>query len=401
MGGLDRKDFANIVVHRARKCGRKGAMNDTATPEPNAARNPKQDTAAWKAVVLKFQEPSLPRAIWQLVNTLGPFAGLWYLMWRSMAWSYWITLPLAILAGMFLVRIFIIFHDCGHGSFFKSRLANDIVGFITGALTLTPYYHWRWEHSIHHATSGSLDRRGVGDVWTMTVEEYLQSGRWKRFAYKLARNPVVLFVIAPIFLFVIHQRFFAAKANPRERWSVIWMNIAVLGIAVALSGLFSIGRSWGFGITAYLLIHLTIVLVGGGVGIWMFYVQHQFEDVYWERDENWDYKAAALEGSSFYKLPKILQWFSGNIGFHHIHHLSSRIPNYNLERCHDADPMFQEVKPLTFFRSLKSLTFRLWDEQRGKLVGFRHARKIRRERREAQSAQRSSENHADSETKRN
>ena len=401
MGGLDRKDFANIVVHRARKCGRKGAMNDTATPEPNAARNPKQDTAAWKAVVLKFQEPSLPRAIWQLVNTLGPFAGLGYLMWRSMAWSYWITLPLALLAGMFLVRIFIIFHDCGHGSFFKSRLANDIVGFITGALTLTPYYHWRWEHSIHHATSGSLDRRGVGDVWTMTVEEYLQSGRWKRFAYKLARNPVVLFVIAPIFLFVIHQRFFAAKANPRERWSVIWMNIAVLGIAVALSGLFSIGRSWGFGITAYLLIHLTIVLVGGGVGIWMFYVQHQFEDVYWERDENWDYKAAALEGSSFYKLPKILQWFSGNIGFHHIHHLSSRIPNYNLERCHDADPMFQEVKPLTFFRSLKSLTFRLWDEQRGKLVGFRHARKIRRERREAQSAQRSSENHADSETKRN
>ncbi len=376
-------------------------MNNTATPQPVADRNPKQDTAAWKAIVLKYQEPSLPRAIWQLVNTLGPYAGLWYLMYLSLSWSYWITLPLAMLAGLFVVRIFIIFHDCGHGSFFKSRRANDVLGFITGALTLTPYHHWRWEHSIHHATSGALDRRGVGDVWTMTVEEYLSSGRWKRFAYKLARNPFVLFGIAPVFLFVIYQRFPAAKASARERASVHWMNVAVLGIAVALSFAMGIGRSWAFGITAYLLIHLVVTLVAGSVGIWMFYVQHQFEDVYWERDENWDFKAAALEGSSFYKLPKILQWFSGNIGYHHIHHLSSRIPNYNLQRCHEADPMFHEVKPLTFFRSLKSLTFRLWDEQRGKLVGFRHARKIRRERREAQSAQRPTENHADSETKRN
>ena len=362
-------------------------MNNTGDPEPTSARNSKEDTAAWKAIVLKFQEPSLPRAVWQLVNTLGPYAGLWYLMYLSLSWSYWITLPLAVLAGMFLVRIFIIFHDCGHGSFFKSRLANDIVGFITGALTLTPYYHWRWEHSIHHASAGSLDRRGTGDVWTMTVEEYLQSGRWKRFAYQLARNPFVLFGIAPVFLFVIHQRIYSSKANPREKWSVRWMNVAVLGIAVALSWAFGIGRSWGFGIAAYLLIHLTIVIVGGGVGIWMFYVQHQFEDVYWEREENWDFKAAALEGSSFYKLPRILQWFSGNIGFHHIHHLSSRIPNYNLERCHDADPLFQEVKPITFFSSLKSLTYRLWDEQRGKLVGFRHARKIRKERKAAQAAE--------------
>ena len=362
-------------------------MKNTGTPEPTTTRNPKQDTAAWKAIVLKFQEPSLPRAIWQIVNTIVPFAGLWYLMWRSMSWSYWITLPLAVLAGLFLVRIFIIFHDCGHGSFFKSRLANDILGFITGALTLTPYYHWRWEHSIHHATSGALDRRGVGDVWTMTVEEYLQSGRWKRFAYQLARNPFVLFGIAPVFLFVFYQRIYSSKASSRERWSVIWMNVAVLGIAVALSSAVAMGRSWGFGITAYLLIHLTITMVGGGVGIWMFYVQHQFEDVYWERDENWDYTSAALEGSSFYKLPKILQWFSGNIGFHHIHHLSSRIPNYNLERCHDADPMFHEVKPLTFFNSLKSLTYRLWDEQRGRLVGFRHARQLRKERKAAQAAQ--------------
>jgi omega-6 fatty acid desaturase (delta-12 desaturase) len=371
--------------------------NGNAVPEPQ--QTPKQDNAAWKAIVLKFQEPSLPRAIWQLVNTLVPFATLWYLMYLSLSWSYWITLPLAMLTGLFVVRTFIIFHDCGHGSFFKSRTANDVFGFITGALTLTPYYHWRWEHSIHHATSGALDRRGVGDVWTMTVEEYLSSGRWKRFAYKLARNPFVLFGIAPIFLFVIYQRFPAAKASARERASVHWMNLAILGIAVALSWAFSFHRGWAYGITAYVLIQLVVTMVAGSVGIWMFYVQHQFEDVYWERDENWDFKAAALEGSSFYKLPRILQWFSGNIGFHHIHHLSSRIPNYNLERCHKADPMFHEVKPLTFFRSLKSLTFRLWDEQRGKLVGYRHARKIRRERKQAQSAQRSAEPHHQSQSK--
>ena len=336
---------------------------------PTGDRKP--DPAAWKAIVLKYQEPSLPRAVWQLVNTLGPFALLWVLMYRSLAWSYWITLPLAVLAGLFLVRIFIIFHDCGHGSFFKSRLANDVVGFITGVLTLTPYYHWRWEHSIHHASSGGLDRRGTGDVWTMTVEEYLKSSRWRRFAYRLARNPFVLFGIAPVFLFVIQQRFYVSKANARERWSVIWMNVAILGMAA--------GLSWAFGIAAYVLIQLVIVMVGGGVGIWMFYVQHQFEDVYWERDEDWDFTAAALEGSSFYKLPRILQWFSGNIGFHHIHHLSPRIPNYNLERCHEADPLFQGVKPLTFFSSLKSLTFRLFDEQRGKLISFGHLRKERKE----------------------
>jgi omega-6 fatty acid desaturase (delta-12 desaturase) len=292
-------------------------------------------------------------------------------MYLSLAWSWWLTFGLAVLAGMFLVRIFIIFHDCGHGSFFKSHLANDIVGFITGVLTFTPYYHWRWEHSIHHASAGSLDRRGIGDVWTLTVEEYLKASRWKRFAYRLARSPLVLFGLAPIFLFLLQQRFSSPKANARERWSVRWMNVAIFAMAA--------GLSCAFGFAAYLVIQLAVIMVGGGLGIWMFYVQHQFEDVYWERDENWDFTAAALQGSSFYKLPKVLQWFSGNIGFHHIHHLSPRIPNYNLERCHKADPIFQQVKPLTLFSSLKSLTFRLWDEQRGRLVSFRQMRKAKRE----------------------
>ena len=370
-------DFAREAVRCVVAPWYEAAMSAADPPVPTVSRNAERDTSAWKAVVLKYQQPSLPRAIWQLMNTLVPYAGLWYLMYLSLSHSYWLTLALAVLAGLFLVRIFIIFHDCGHGSFFKSRVANDVVGFITGLLTLTPYYHWRWEHSIHHATAGALDRRGTGDVWTMTVEEYLKASRWKRFAYRLARNPMVLFGIAPLYLFVISQRFASADASPRERRSVRWMNMAILALAALL------GRA--FGITAYLLIHLTVVMVGGGIGIWMFYVQHQFEDVYWERDENWDYTAAALQGSSFYKLPKVLQWFSGNIGFHHIHHLSPRIPNYNLERCHKADPLFQNVRPITLFSSLRSLPLRLWDEQLGRLVGYRHMTKVRREKAAASS----------------
>ncbi len=325
----------------------------------------------WKKVVAEFQKPSTGRAVWQIIDTLGPYGILWYLMYLTSTGRWWLTVPLAMLAGALLVRVFIIFHDCGHGSFFKSRKANDVVGFLAGLLTFTPYYHWRWEHSIHHASAGDLDRRGTGDVWTMTVQEYLESSRWKRFAYRLARNPVVLFVLAPLFLFVVRQRFPSAGADPRERRSVHWMNLAILGMAAPLV--------WVFGLLPYLLIQLTVLAVAGGVGVWMFYVQHQFEGVYWERGEDWDYTAAALQGSSFYKLPKILQWFSGNIGFHHIHHLSPRILNYNLERCHRSHPMFREVKPITLFPSLKSFMLRLWDEKLKKLVGYRHLRDLRRE----------------------
>jgi acyl-lipid omega-6 desaturase (Delta-12 desaturase) len=280
------------------------------------------------------------------------------------------VLPLALVAAGLVVRIFIIFHDCGHGSFLKSRRANDLIGFVTGVLTLTPYHHWRWEHSIHHASSGHLDKRGTGDIFTMTVEEYLKASRWKRLGYRLARNPFILFVIAPLYLFLIRQRFSSAKANKRERHSVYWMNLAILGMAT--------GMSLMFGLKAYLIIQLIITATAGAAGVWLFYVQHQFDGVYWERGEEWDFTEAALEGSSFYKLPKVLQWFSGNIGFHHIHHLSARIPNYNLERCHKADPLFQTVKPVTFFQSFRSLTFRLWDEQRRKLVGFGHLRGMKR-----------------------
>ncbi len=323
---------------------------------------PNTTTPRWKEVVAKYQHPKLPRALWQLGNTLIPYAALWCLMYFSLGVSYWLTAACALLAGGFMVRLFIIFHDCGHGSFFKTRRANDLLGFITGVLCFTPYRHWRWEHALHHASAGDLDRRGKGDVWTLTVREYLEASRWKRFAYRLARNPVVLFVLAPVFLFLVKQRFPASNAAPRERRSVHWTNLALLALATGLSCV--------FGFTTYLLLQLGILVTAGSAGVWLFYVQHQFEGVYWERQENWDYCAAALQGSSFYQLPRILQWFSGNIGFHHIHHLSPRIPNYNLEKCHRAEPLFQTVKPVTLFASLKSLGFRLWDEQRGKLVGF-------------------------------
>lgn len=335
-----------------------------ATKPTNKSRS--MSPAEWKGLVAEFHKPSTGRALWQIANTLVPYALLWYLAYLGLAVSWWLTVGAAMLAGAFLVRVFIIFHDCGHGSFFESARANNVVGFIAGVLTLTPYYHWRWEHALHHSTAGDLSRRGTGDVWTMTVQEYLESSRWRRFAYRLARNPVILFVIAPLYLFAVRQRFPSRSAKPRERRSVHWMNLAILGMAA--------GLSWIYGIGAYLVIQLTAMGVAGAAGVWLFYVQHQFEDVYWESGEDWDYTAAALQGSSFYKLPKILQWFSGNIGFHHIHHLSPRIPNYNLERCHRSHPLFQEVEPITLASSMKSIKLRLWDEQLKKLVGFRHAK---------------------------
>ncbi|MCG3150591.1 MAG: Fatty acid desaturase [Verrucomicrobiae bacterium] len=333
----------------------------------------KPDPQAWKKIVVKYQTPSLGRSTWQIVNTLGPTAILWALMYWCLSVSYWLTVPLIVLQAGFMVRTFIIFHDCGHGSFFRSRRANDTWGYITGVLTFAPYYLWRWEHAIHHASSGDLDRRGTGDMWTMTVQEYLEASRWRRFAYRLARNPFIVFVVAPVVLFLIVHRIPSKKSSRRERNSVHWTNLGILVVALGMSAI--------FGWKAYLILQVAVIAVASSAGVWLFYVQHQFEGVYWERGENWDYATAALQGSSFYKLPKILQWFSGNIGFHHIHHLSPSIPNYHLEKAHKSEPLFQTVKPVTFFGSFKSFTFRLWDEQRRKLVGYGHLRALRRQQR--------------------
>jgi omega-6 fatty acid desaturase (delta-12 desaturase) len=333
---------------------------------PLATIDPVSSAAAAEVLkenVTRFQSPSLGKAGWQVINSFVPYVLLWVAMVYALAVSYWLMLPLAILAAGFLARIFIIFHDCGHGSFFKSKRANNVVGAITGVVNLTPFRYWRWQHALHHGTAGDLDRRGSGDIWTLTVQEYLQSTRWRRFAYRLARNPLVLFVIAPLYVFIVHHRFAVSGAPERERQSVRRTNWTLLGVTLAMTAV--------IGIKAFVLIQLTITGFAGAVGLWLFYVQHQFEGAYWARSEEWNYTAAALKGSSFYKLPRILQWFTGNIGFHHIHHLNPRIPNYHLQRCHDADPFFKTIKPVTLLASLNTLTFRLWDEQRNAFVGFR------------------------------
>ena len=344
-------------------------MNEVKTPcSPDPVKD-KENRRAWKAAVAEFQKPSLVRGIWQLMNSVGCYGLLWLLMYLTIGVSIWLTLGLAILAGGFLLRIFIISHDCGHGSFFASKRANTIVGFITGTLTFTPYQQWRWDHARHHATSGDLDKRGIGDIWTMTVREYLDSSRWKRFRYRVARHPVTLVVIAPFFLFLVMQRFSKREAEMSVRVSVYWTNLCLALMIGALG--------WLFGWQNYLLIQFVITAVSGSAGVWLFYMQHNFEDAYWVRGDDWDFVDAALDGSSFYRLPKVLQWFSGNIGFHHIHHLSARIPNYNLESCHKATPLFQEVKSITLWSSLRCFGCHLWDEESGRIVGFRHLRSLR------------------------
>jgi acyl-lipid omega-6 desaturase (Delta-12 desaturase) len=320
-----------------------------------------------KENVARFQASSPRKAGWQLLNSVLPYAALWVAMVLALSVSYWLMLPLAVLAAGFLARIFIIFHDCGHGSFFKSRRANNVTGVLTGLLNLTPFRHWRWQHALHHGTAGDLDRRGSGDIWTLTVQEYIESTRWRRFAYRLARNPLVLFVVAPLYVFAVHHRFAASTAPARERRSVHWTNFALLGITLLMSAL--------IGLKSFLLIQLTVSAFAGAAGLWLFYVQHQFDGAYWARGKQWSYVDAALKGSSFYKLPPVLQWFTGNIGFHHIHHLSPRIPNYHLARCHRADPYFESIKPLTLLGSLQCLRYRLWDEKRNAFVGFGHLRR--------------------------
>ncbi len=331
---------------------------------------PSPPTKEWKAIVKDFAKPRMGMAAWQLVNSVGAYVALWvgmfFLLKIESNWKWGIILPVALLAGALVVRIFIIFHDCGHGSFFKNKKYNNFWGFITGTLAFTPYMHWRWEHSVHHAHNGHLGRRGVGDIWTMTVDEYLNSTPRSRFFYRLGRNPLVLFLIGPMYTFMIRHRFPLAKAKRSDKISVLYSNLAIAAMIFSLCLL--------FGWKEYLFITFIVMTVASTTGVWLFYVQHQFEDTYWETEENWDYFKAAVYGSSFYKLPKVFQWFSGNIGFHHIHHLSSKIPNYNLERCHKSHEMFNSVKPLTFWKSLKCINYRLWDAENMKLITFSQLR---------------------------
>ncbi len=317
---------------------------------------------SWRKIVNNYQNPDIRKSVWQLVNTLVPYLVLWGLMIYLINISYWLVLPLAVVAGGLVVRLFIFLHDCGHWSFFKSAKANHWVGSIMGVLVFTPYFQWRQSHAIHHATAANLDKRGVGDVWTLTVEEFLEAPWWKRLFYRVYRHPVIMFGVGPLLTFLVLHRIPTKSYKKREKNSVHWTNLALL-IMIAI-------MSWAIGFKNFILIQLPVIWVASTVGVWLFYVQHQFDGVYWERAQEWDFLKAGLEGSSFYQLPKVLQWFSGSIGFHHIHHLSPRIPNYLLEKCHKENSLFQ-VEPVKLFSSFKSLTYRLWDENKRQLVNFR------------------------------
>ncbi|MBK5350400.1 fatty acid desaturase [Bacillus sp. TH22] len=327
-----------------------------------------QNTKNLKKQVAPFEKSTAKKSVWQIINTVVPFIILWYLAYKSLSVSYWLALVPSLLAAGFMTRVFIIFHDCTHHSFFKSRRVNRIVGTCMGVLTLFPFDQWGHEHSVHHATSGNLDKRGTGDIWTLTVNEYLAAPFRLRLAYRLYRNPFVMFGLGPIYVFLLKNRFNRKGARKKERMNTYLTNVLI----VALVGLLC----WAIGWQSFLLVHGSIFLIAGSIGIWLFYVQHTFEDSYFEEDKDWEYVKAAVEGSSFYKLPKILQFLTGNIGFHHVHHLSPRVPNYKLEEAHNNTLPLKNVPTITLATSLRSIRFRLWDEQNNNFVTFKDVKKL-------------------------
>jgi len=316
----------------------------------------------------QYAQPEWRKAILQLISAFIPYIVLWailvYLVNRKV--SFAAIFPLIFLASLFLVRLFIFFHDCAHSSFFPSHRANRILGYLAGILTFTPFDFWRYNHLIHHGTYADLDHRGIGDIWTLTVEEYATASRAKRLGYRLYRHPLVFLGIGPGYSFLITQRFMHHRVGKLERNGAAITNLGI----VAIVG----GASMTMGLKTYLLIQLPIILIAGAIGVWLFYVQHQFEGVYWSRHKDWDPLKAALKGSSYYKLPGVLQWFSGNIGLHHAHHVLPRIPNYKLQQCYDESPILQTVNPLTLRKSLKSFSLNLWDEKQQKLISFKSLR---------------------------
>jgi acyl-lipid omega-6 desaturase (Delta-12 desaturase) len=328
------------------------------------------DDKQWLKILARYRDPDPVRSVYELAITAVPFFALWAIMLLCLDYGYWLSLVFAAPAAGFLVRLFMIQHDCGHGSFFRNRLANHSVGRVIGVLTLTPYDYWRRTHAIHHASSGNLDRRGTGDVETLTVAEYLNLPRWRRLAYRLSRNPLILLALGPIYIFLLKHRLpVELMDGGKEVWiSAMATNLGIAGIVVGMSAL--------VGVHDFLLVQLPITLLASSIGIWLFYVQHQFEETYWDHQDAWSFHAGAMQGSTHFDLPAPLRWFTANIGIHHVHHLASRIPSYRLGEVLRDHPTLRNVSRLTLGQSFRCFRLALWDEQQRRLIGFRELRAL-------------------------
>ena len=348
-----------MIVPKSGAADRTGANRDTS----ETGQTP-LDPASLAARLKPFAVPQRKRSIGQLSLTAGAFVVAWLASWAALGIGYWLTLLLTLVAAGLVVRLFAIQHDCGHGSYFRSRRANDVVGMILGVMTLTPYHYWRWAHGVHHATSGNLDRRGVGDITTLTVREYRDLRPWRRLAYRLYRHPLVLFGIGPVYVFGLKHRVpFDLPLSYRGQWiSVMFTNAAIATLALVM------GMAVGF--AEFAMVHLPIMVAASVAGVWMFFVQHQFDGAYWRRGKTWNVHQSAYEGSSYYDLPPLLGWVTANLGLHHVHHLCATVPNYRLRECMKALPELFEVPRLTLVQSVRCARLALWDEEREKLVGF-------------------------------
>jgi omega-6 fatty acid desaturase (delta-12 desaturase) len=327
---------------------------------------PREEVGFPKEIMAPYARPNVARSLLTLATSVLPFAALWTLMYFALDVSYLLVLLLAVPAAGFLLRTYIVFHDCAHGSFLPGRRANARLGAVVGLIVFTPFARWRHDHAVHHATSGDLDRRGTGDHPTMTVAEYRSGSRGQRVAYRLFRNPLVMFGLGPIYSMLVMARWANRSAPGRIHRSVWGTNVALVLMVGAMC--------WLVGWRAFVLVELPLIALAGGVGIWLFYIQHQFEDTYWERTPEWSYSDAALRGSSYLRLPRALQFFTGNIGFHHVHHLNPKIPNYNLQRAHDQNPIFHNASKISFWDGLRALRLKLWDEDTARLVTWAEVR---------------------------